>query len=47
MTPDGRASRTAGSLFHEHSWHWAIHGDRYATDHPEPAEPSPEYLALG
>ncbi|MEW1906322.1 hypothetical protein ACFQ67_34450 [Streptomyces sp. NPDC056488] len=37
-------------VFHDHSWHWAmraIHGDRYATDHPELAEPSPEYLALG
>ncbi|MFE2330056.1 hypothetical protein ACFXD5_40170 [Streptomyces sp. NPDC059385] len=38
-----------GLVFHDNSWHWAmraIHGDRYAADHPELAHPSAEYLAL-
>lgn len=45
--PPGTSHR--GLVFHEDSWHWAmqaIHGQWYATEHPELAYPSPEYLAL-
>ncbi len=38
-----------GLVFHDEAWHWAmlaIHGDRYGHEHPEPADPPPEYRAL-
>ncbi|MFE5398682.1 hypothetical protein ACFQ9U_29510 [Streptomyces sp. NPDC056568] len=38
-----------GLVFHDEAWHWAmmsIHGDRYAVEHPELADPSPDYLVL-
>lgn len=38
-----------GLIFHDEAWHWAmlaIHGDRYVAEHPELADPSPEYRAL-
>ncbi|MEU3289658.1 hypothetical protein OG739_02285 [Streptomyces longwoodensis] len=36
-------------VFHDEAWHWAmqaIHGERYASEHPELAHPSPAYQAL-
>ncbi len=39
-----------GLVFHDEAWHWAmskIHGVRYTVEHPELAEPSAEYRALG
>ncbi|NEE03942.1 hypothetical protein [Phytoactinopolyspora halotolerans] len=39
-----------GLVFHDEAWHWAmlaIHGDRYWADHPEFAQASAEYRALG
>ncbi|MER7540352.1 hypothetical protein ABTX77_37085 [Streptomyces sp. NPDC097704] len=39
-----------GLVFHDEAWHWAmkaIHGDRYVGEHPELADPSPDYRALG
>ncbi|MCZ2525952.1 hypothetical protein [Streptomyces sp. HB2AG] len=42
--PDGAPYR--GLVFHDEAWHWAmlaIHGDRYAVEHPGPAQPPPEY----
>ncbi|GCD47157.1 hypothetical protein [Streptomyces paromomycinus] len=45
--PDGDPYR--GLVFHDEAWHWAmlaIHGDRYAADHPGPAHPSVAYRAL-
>jgi hypothetical protein len=38
-----------GLVFHDEAWHWAmsrIHGQRYSVEHPELADPSPEYRAL-
>ncbi|WP_256107228.1 hypothetical protein [Streptomyces sp. ODS05-4] len=38
-----------GLVFHDEAWHWAmsaVHGDRYAEEHPGLAEPSPEYRAV-
>lgn len=38
-----------GLVFHDEAWHWAmqaVHGDRYATDHPGLGLPSPEYRAV-
>ncbi|MFI7349351.1 hypothetical protein ACIBSR_24265 [Streptomyces sp. NPDC049936] len=38
-----------GLVFHDEAWHWAmvaIHGYRYAMEHPELAHPSPDYQAL-
>ncbi|MFE0640923.1 hypothetical protein ACFW2Y_04765 [Streptomyces sp. NPDC058877] len=38
-----------GLVFHDEAWHWAmqiVYGDRYMVEHPELAEPSPEYQAL-
>ncbi|MBW8801567.1 MAG: hypothetical protein JF597_50970 [Streptomyces sp.] len=38
-----------GLVFHDEAWHWAmsrIHGHRYPVEHPELADPSPEYRAL-
>ncbi|MFP3988870.1 hypothetical protein U9R90_15475 [Streptomyces sp. E11-3] len=39
-----------GLVFHDEAWHWAmlaIHGERYTVEHPELAQPSAEYTALG
>ncbi|WP_218026967.1 hypothetical protein [Nocardia vaccinii] len=39
-----------GLIFHDEAWHWAmarIHGERYAHEHPELAEPPAEYRELG
>ncbi|MET7462023.1 hypothetical protein [Nonomuraea sp. NPDC005501] len=39
-----------GLIFHDEAWHWAmlsVYGDRYYVDHPELAQPSTEYRALG
>lgn len=39
-----------GLVFHDEAWHWAmlaIHGDQYVVEHPQLADPSPEYQELG
>ncbi|SOD62295.1 hypothetical protein SAMN06297387_105111 [Streptomyces zhaozhouensis] len=38
-----------GLVFHDEAWHWAmrvIHGDRYASTHPELVHPPEEYREL-
>ncbi|WP_067673757.1 hypothetical protein [Nocardia miyunensis] len=38
-----------GLIFHDEAWHWAmlgIHGERYAHEHPELAQPPAEYREL-
>lgn len=46
---ESREEPHRGLLFHDEAWHWAmlaLHGDRYAREHPELIEPPAEYRAL-